>query len=51
MASGPRVGEEAVLVNLKTNRIYSLNHTRARFWELISVGHDRNAAEGSAERV
>jgi hypothetical protein len=40
-----RVGEEAVLVNLKSNRIYSLNYTGARFWELISAGHDREAAE------
>jgi hypothetical protein len=42
-----RVGEEAVVVNLKTNRIYSLNHTGARFWELISGGHDREAAEAA----
>jgi hypothetical protein len=40
-----RVGEEAVLVDLKTNRIYSLNHTGARLWELISAGHDRAAVE------
>jgi hypothetical protein len=40
-----RVGDEAVLVNLKTNRIYSLNHTGARLWELIDAGHDRDAAE------
>jgi hypothetical protein len=42
-----RVGDEAVLVNLKTNRIYSLNHTGARFWELISGGHNREAAEAT----
>jgi hypothetical protein len=42
-----RVGDEAVLVNLKTNRIYSLNHTGARFWELISDGHDRESAEAA----
>jgi hypothetical protein len=42
-----RVGEEAVLVNLKTNRIYSLNHTGARFWELFSAGHDREATEAA----
>jgi coenzyme PQQ synthesis protein D (PqqD) len=40
-----RVGEEAVLVDLKTNRIYSLNDTGARLWELISAGHDRAAVE------
>jgi hypothetical protein len=42
-----RVGDEAVLVNLKTNRIYSLNHTGARLWELIDAGHDREAAEAA----
>lgn len=42
-----RVGDEAVLVNLKTNRIYSLNQTGARFWELLSAGHDREAAEAA----
>jgi hypothetical protein len=40
-----RVGEEVVVVNLKTNRIYSLNRTGARLWELISAGHDRAAVE------
>jgi hypothetical protein len=40
-----RVGEEVVLVDLKTNRIYSLNDTGARLWELISAGHDRAAVE------
>jgi Coenzyme PQQ synthesis protein D (PqqD) len=39
-----RVGDETVVVNLKTNRIYSLNHTGARLWELISTGHDAEAA-------
>jgi hypothetical protein len=42
-----RVGDETVVVNLKTNRIYSLNHTGARLWELISAGHDREAAEAA----
>jgi hypothetical protein len=42
-----RIGDEAVVVNLKTNRIYSLNHTGARLWELISTGHDREAAEAA----
>jgi hypothetical protein len=39
-----RVGDETVVVNLKTNRIYSLNRTGARLWELISAGHDAEAA-------
>jgi hypothetical protein len=42
-----RVDEEAFLVNLKTNRIYSLNPTGARLWELISAGNDREAAEAA----
>jgi hypothetical protein len=42
-----RVGEEVVVVNLRTNRIYSLNHTGARLWELLSAGHDREAAEAA----
>jgi hypothetical protein len=40
-----RVGDQVVVVNLRTNRIYSLNHTGARLWELISAGHDRAAVE------
>jgi hypothetical protein len=42
-----RVGEDSVLVNLKTNRIYSLNDTGARLWELLAAGHDRKAAEAA----
>jgi hypothetical protein len=42
-----RVGEEAVLVNLKTNRIYSLNDTGARLWELLAADHDLEAAEAA----
>lgn len=33
-----RVGDEVVLVQLHTNKIYALNRTGARFWELISAG-------------
>jgi hypothetical protein len=33
-----RVGGEAVLINMKTNRIYELNETTARLWELLSAG-------------
>lgn len=42
-----RVGEEAVLINLVTNRIYSLNNTGARLWELLAAGHDLEAAEAA----
>jgi hypothetical protein len=41
------VDDEAVLVNVKTNRIYSLNPTGARLWELIGRGLDREAAEAA----
>jgi hypothetical protein len=33
-----RVGGEAVLINMNTNRIYELNETTARLWELLSDG-------------
>lgn len=33
-----RVGDEVVLVHLKTNQIYALNETGARFWELLAEG-------------
>ncbi len=32
--------DEAVLVHLGSNRIYSLNPTGARFWELLAAGVD-----------
>jgi hypothetical protein len=37
-----RLDDEVVLVHLGTNRIYSLNPTGARYWELLEqgVGHD-----------
>jgi len=31
-----RVGDEIVLVHLKTDRIFALNPTGARLWELLS---------------
>jgi hypothetical protein len=36
---------EIVLVHLGTNRIYSLNETGARFWELLASGSDRPEIE------
>lgn len=33
-----RVGDDVVLVHLRTNRIYSLNPTAARLWELGARG-------------
>lgn len=38
-ASG-RLDEEVVLMNLRTNKIFSLNRTGARAWELVQTGHD-----------
>lgn len=40
-----RVGEEVVLVHLKTNQIYALNETGAVFWELFSAGMARPEIE------
>lgn len=40
-----RVGDEAVLVDLKTNRIFALSPTGARFWELLSEGRPRPEIE------
>lgn len=35
-----RMGDEIVLIHLGTNRIYQMNRTSARVWELLSAGHD-----------
>lgn len=35
-----RVGDELVLIHLKTDRMFVLNGTGARIWELLSAGHD-----------
>src|SRR5829696_3032146 len=35
-----RLGDEVVIVHLKTNQIYRLNRTAARFWELVAEGSD-----------
>jgi len=35
-----RVGEGIVLVNTRTNEIYELNRTAARFWDLVCAGYD-----------
>lgn len=40
-----QVGDEVVLVNMKTNLIYSLNSTGARLWELLDSGADRREIE------
>jgi hypothetical protein len=38
------LGGDVVLVHLRTNRIYTLNQTGARLWELLEQGHDLKRA-------
>jgi hypothetical protein len=40
-----RLQDEIVLVHMKTNRIYALNETGARFWELLVEGFKREEVE------
>ena len=40
-----RMGDEAVLVHLVTNRMFALNETGARFWELFTAGRSRGEIE------
>jgi hypothetical protein len=42
---GQRLGDEVVLVSLETNRIFELNRTGARFWELLQSENDRSRIE------
>ena len=42
-----RMDDEMVLVHLKTNRIFSLSPTGARFWELFSDGKSRHEIEAA----
>jgi Coenzyme PQQ synthesis protein D (PqqD) len=42
---GQRLGDEVVLVSLQTNRIFELNRTGARFWELLQSEGDRSRIE------
>ena len=34
-----RLGDETVLIHLHTNRIYELNRTGTRYWELLAASH------------
>ena len=34
------IGDQAVVIHMKTNQIYELNRTGARFWQLLCAGHD-----------
>jgi Coenzyme PQQ synthesis protein D (PqqD) len=42
---GQQLGDEVVLVHLKTNRIFELNRTGARFWSLLQEESDRARIE------
>jgi hypothetical protein len=41
---------EVVLVNLHTNRIFALNRTGARLWQLLTSGADRTGIQRELER-
>lgn len=36
-----RLGDETVLIHMKTDRIFVLNRTGTRLWELLCAHHDR----------
>jgi Coenzyme PQQ synthesis protein D (PqqD) len=40
-----RLDDDMVLVHMKTNEIYALNQTGARFWELFADGLSREQIE------
>ena len=44
-----RLGDGGVVVNLRTNRIFELNATGMRVWELIGEGHTRDEFERRLE--
>ena len=44
-----RLGDSGVVVNLRTNRIFELNATGMRAWELIGDGHTRDEIERRLE--
>jgi len=35
-----RIDDKLVLVHLRTDRLYEMNPTATRIWELIGAGHD-----------
>ena len=42
---GQQLEDQIVLVHLQTNRIFELNHTGGRFWELLQAESDRERIE------
>ena len=45
-----RVGDEVVLVNLRSSRMYDLNRTGARLWDLLVAGHALDSARAELLR-
>jgi Coenzyme PQQ synthesis protein D (PqqD) len=45
-----RIEDESVLVHLKTNKIYTLNETGSRLWELLLDGHDSEGIKRELQR-
>ena len=41
-----RFGDDAVLIDLRTNEIYEMNRTAARIWQLLGEGLDVDDIEG-----
>ena len=42
---GRKIEDRLVVVSLQTNRIYELNPTASRLWELLETGRDRAELE------
>lgn len=42
---GHRLGDEFVLIHLRTNKMYELNTTATRIWELLDGGCSREETE------
>jgi hypothetical protein len=40
-----RLGQEMILLHLRTNRFYELNCTGSRLWELLVLGYSRSRVE------
>ncbi len=44
-----RIGDDAVLIDLRTNEIYEMNRTGARMWQLLGEGLDVEGIERQLE--
>ena len=44
-----RIGDDAVLIDLRTNEIYEMNRTGARMWQLLGDGLDVDDIERQVE--